>query len=572
MKKRDYVIYIFIFMIIFSFQIKQIDGETITGEATNANLAISISVIGAPSISIISPENETYITSTNLLLNYSEENADNLWYNLDNGENVSLTSPVYFNSTEGTHILYLYANNSHGKSSTNIIFTINLSNFRVYYSKYTDSNKGGSTNFNISSYENMQNLSKIILENTNYGKIEFNTAINLIEDHNPDDNELDLDSYTEISSNRIEINSTALPNFNKSATLYLYNLTFSNPRILRDGSVCPSTICTEQGYSSETGTLIFNVTHFTIYSAEETPTGVVIKGGGGGGGGGKKDFSIDKETISVTLKQGGTEKDFFIIKNTGNKELDFTIQTENIEEFLKISESDFSLNAGESKTIVLDFLSRAEVIPNLYLGKLIIKGDGIEKEILVSVEVESRSPIFDVKIEIPKRFLYLMPGEELISNIKIFNLERETTTDVFVEYIIKDEEENEILCETETIFVETQTSFTKSFEIPRNIKSGPYIFYVRTSYNGEIASSTAWFNIGKTSFMSFILRNLNIIGIILGIISTFIILIVILRKLNKIKITPIKKVLKKKSIKKEEREGFRYYKQRIRKGIEKNKK
>jgi len=572
MKKRDYVIYIFIFMIIFSFQIKQIDGETITGEATNANLAISISVIGAPSISIISPENETYITSTNLLLNYSEENADNLWYNLDNGENVSLTSSVYFNSTEGTHILYLYANNSHGESSTNIIFTINLSNFRVYYSKYTDSNKGGSTNFNISSYENMQNLSEIILENTNYGKIEFNKAINLTKDYNPDDNELDLDSYTEISSNRIEINSTALPNFNKSATLYLYNLTFSNPRILRDGSVCPSTICTEQGYSSETGTLIFNVTHFTIYSAEETPTGVVIKGGSGGGGGGKKDFSIDKETISVTLKQGGTEKDFFIIKNTGNKELDFTIQTENIEEFLKISESDFSLNAGESKTIVLDFLSRAEVIPNLYLGKLIIKGDGIEKEILVSVEVESRSPIFDVKIEIPKRFLYLMPGEELISNIKIFNLERETTTDVFVEYIIKDEEENEILCETETIFVETQTSFTKSFEIPRNIKSGPYIFYVRTSYNGEIASSTAWFNIGKTSFMSFILRNLNIIGIILGIISTFIILIVILRKLNKIKITPIKKVLKKKSIKKEEREGFRYYKQRIRKGIEKNKK
>lgn len=572
MKKRDYVIYIFIFMIIFSFQIKQIDGETITGEATNANLAISISVIGAPSISIISPENETYITSTNLLLNYSEENADNLWYNLDNGENVSLTSSVYFNSTEGTHILYLYANNSHGEGSTNIIFTINLSNFRVYYSEYANSNKGGSTNFNISSYENMQNLSGIVLENTNYGKIEFNTAINLIEDHNPDDNELDLDSYTEISSNRIEINSTALPNFNKSATLYLYNLTFSNPRILRDGSVCPSTICTEQGYSSETGTLIFNVTHFTIYSAEETPTGVVIKGGNGGGGGGKKDFSIDKETISVTLKQGGTEKDFFIIKNTGNKELDFTIQTENIEEFLKISESDFSLNAGESKTIVLDFLSRAEVIPNLYLGKLIIKGDGIEKEILVSVEVESRSPIFDVKIEIPKRFLYLMPGEELISNIKIFNLERETTTDVFVEYIIKDEEENEILCETETIFVETQTSFTKSFEIPRNIKSGPYIFYVRTSYNGEIASSTAWFNIGKTSFMSFILRNLNIIGIILGIISTFIILIVILRKLNKIKITPIKKVLKKKSIKKEEREGFRYYKQRIRKGIEKNKK
>ena len=43
---------------------------------------------------------------------------------------------------------------------------------------------------------------------------------------------LDDALYTNISSNRIEVNTTALPNFNKSAVIYLYNLSFSDPRIL----------------------------------------------------------------------------------------------------------------------------------------------------------------------------------------------------------------------------------------------------------------------------------------------------------------------------------------------------
>ncbi|HUW43846.1 MAG TPA: hypothetical protein VMV95_02720, partial [Bacillota bacterium] len=140
------------------------------------------------------------------------------------------------------------------------------------------SNKGESTDFNKSSYEDLQNLSDIVLENTNYGKIQFNEAINVTNDLNVSDNKAYLDTYTNISSNHIEVNSTALPNFNKSATLYLYNLSLGNPRILRDSSVCPDNICTEIDYSG--GTLIFNVTYFTVYSAEETPSGSVSPGDG----------------------------------------------------------------------------------------------------------------------------------------------------------------------------------------------------------------------------------------------------------------------------------------------------
>jgi len=95
-----------------------------------------------------------------------------------------------------------------------------------------------------------------------HGKINFSEAVDL-------SSGADLNAHMNVSHNRIEINSSALPSLNKSATLSLYNLTFSNPRILRDGSVCASTICTKISYSG--GTLVFNVTEFTVYSAEESP-------------------------------------------------------------------------------------------------------------------------------------------------------------------------------------------------------------------------------------------------------------------------------------------------------------
>jgi len=91
----------------------------------------------------------------------------------------------------------------------------------------------------------------------------------------------------DISDNLIEINSTILSALNKPAVLTLYNLQFTNPRILRNGILCPESICVKLNYNG--GNLIFNVTGFTYYSAEETPGGETGGGGGsssGGGGGG----------------------------------------------------------------------------------------------------------------------------------------------------------------------------------------------------------------------------------------------------------------------------------------------
>ena len=235
-----------------------------------------------PILIIHKPKNETYLANSSLLLNYTASYEDAVWYNLDSGENTTVSSESYFNTSEGSHMLYLYANNSLGTQMENVTFNVNLTQFTIHSDEYD----GNSTNFNEYSSEDIQNLSGIILEDVLAGKIVFNEAINLTDDANLSDYEVDLDGNINISSSRIELDSDVLTNFNKSATLHFYGLTLSVPRILRDDVVCPASICTQRSYSG--GILIFNVTGFTAYSVDETPAAETpaedeTTGGGGGG-------------------------------------------------------------------------------------------------------------------------------------------------------------------------------------------------------------------------------------------------------------------------------------------------
>ncbi|MBI2652542.1 LamG domain-containing protein, partial [Candidatus Woesearchaeota archaeon] len=198
---------------------------------------------------------------------------------------------------------------------------------------------GTTINFTAIDIRNITNLS---LEITTAGKINFTQAIDLSQG-------ADLDKYVNISSNRIEVNSTALPALNKSAILYLYGLTFTNPRILRDGAVCSSDICTKISYSG--GNLTFNVTNFTVYSSEETPVVEVAPspsaetgGGTSGGGGGpaiilipNPGFGIDKAVLKATLLTDETIGETITVENTGNVELNFKVTAEKVDNLLIIN-------------------------------------------------------------------------------------------------------------------------------------------------------------------------------------------------------------------------------------------
>jgi hypothetical protein len=100
-------------------------GGELSASIRQQNLSIFV-LPAVPIITITSPESKTYST-TSIFLNYSIKNsAELIWYNLDNAANITITNSIYFTASEGSHTLYLFANNTEGLGTSNISFSVQI--------------------------------------------------------------------------------------------------------------------------------------------------------------------------------------------------------------------------------------------------------------------------------------------------------------------------------------------------------------------------------------------------------------------------------------------------------------
>ncbi|MBI5332533.1 MAG: PKD domain-containing protein [Candidatus Aenigmarchaeota archaeon] len=90
------------------------------------NLTVIVSDTRVPLINIQSPQNRAYnTTNVSLLFTAVDLALDKAWYNIDNSTNTTLPGNTTFITTEGQHVLYLYANDSSGnKNSTQLLFSV----------------------------------------------------------------------------------------------------------------------------------------------------------------------------------------------------------------------------------------------------------------------------------------------------------------------------------------------------------------------------------------------------------------------------------------------------------------
>ena len=220
-------------------------------------------VLEYPVISLISPINKSGSSTGNITLNYNVTSSNNI-------KNCTLILNNLINMTNSTNINestqnFTITNLGIGSYNWSVNCTDTLNNtasstVRLIISNRLASFDGSSTDL---TQVDVSNISNFVIEKVNYGKINFSQLIDLSNGSN-------LDNHVNISFNRIFINSTAIPALNKSAKLVLTNLTFTTPRILKDREVCSSDTCSQESYTG--GTLTFNVTSFSEYAAEETPT------------------------------------------------------------------------------------------------------------------------------------------------------------------------------------------------------------------------------------------------------------------------------------------------------------
>ncbi len=226
-------------------------------------------------------------------------------------------------------------------------------------------------------------------------------------------------------------------------------------------------------------------------------------GGGGAGGGGIvgavlqviKDFSLYPEVMKIELVQGETKSSTLQIRNTGNTKLKFFVEVRNLEDYIAINDDSFELEPEESHIVILVFRADENNAQNVYTGKINVKADGLEKEIIALIEVKAKKPLFDMKINVDENYKKVLRGQEVKFNVELTNKGILKPVDVELFYSIKDFDDNVLLLKTETLAVEDELSVRRNFRIPLDFKLGKYTVYGRVEYDNQVTASSDIFEV-----------------------------------------------------------------------------
>lgn len=254
---------------------------------------------------------------------------------------------------------------------------------------------------------------------------------------------------------------------------------------------------------------------------------------GGGGGGGSitsatsSIFTIDPDQININVSQGGHVEKEFIVTNPSSTVLFITLQ--NDLSFVTLDSVSFSLAPGQSKIVMVNVKVPEETTPELYLDHIRVISPTQSEEILVSVDVHSSESLFDILIDIPPEFNYLLPGDRFYADFVLTKLTQDTVEDVTLNYYIRDENGNEYYADTQNVQVQDVARIRKDFSIPEEVLYGKYVLYSNIKYNGKTASSSNWFNVGPEKIDTW---RIVLIILILSIIIVVVLIVIVIHYRN----------------------------------------
>jgi len=224
---------------------------------------------------------------------------------------------------------------------------------------------------------------------------------------------------------------------------------------------------------------------------------VVSPGGGGGGGSSRKlisDFSLDPNLMNVDLFRGRILDKQITVTNLGDKNLGVVVDNSFLEKFTKIKPMSFYLPVVEKFVVDVEIFASNNIDFGVYTGKLIFRTNDFEKFTSFILHVKDKESLFDVMLDLFKK--EFNKGEEVKANISLLNLGDVEHVDLFVDYGIKDMENEVINSKEETIGMElTNKSLIRFLGIPENVKEGRHVFYVKIRYNNQTAVGSESFEV-----------------------------------------------------------------------------
>ncbi len=316
---------------------------------------------------IESPENRTY-KNTPVQIKFSGFGASLCWYVFNSVRtDTSCDFSGFIYPMHGIHNITAFIDNSTKQISEKREF--NYLSTRRFIVKYSNFTKPFSMTSRLDDLNDSQLSSvKLILDDISFAKIEFLDYVDLSAAADPLTYEIDLDSNVITSFNKIDLKSDKLASLNKRARLTLKGLKLLRPVIFKDGIIC--TDCLIESYTD--GNLVFNVSGFSVYSAQEYPESGVNpdnnEGSNGGssytGGGSEGGLPVESKNeknnqVNVGLNKKrqeifvSDEAVYFTIKN--NEEFIINVNGDLYDSLfkiidgrtiLKISENEYELAKG----------------------------------------------------------------------------------------------------------------------------------------------------------------------------------------------------------------------------------
>jgi len=213
----------------------------------------------------------------------------------------------------------------------------------------------------------------------------------------------------------------------------------------------------------------------------------------------EKEFDVDKVLIRVSMKENVSLSREILINSYS--EQDFKIQSDI--DFILTDDKEFKLGSGESKRVNFLFNIKGKA-PGVYLNEINILGGKSEIAIPVIIEIETKEVLFDSSLNIPVEYTQVYPGENVIVENRIFNLENVGSKSVQIYYFVKSLDGKTLFSENENIAVESNTLMTKSFLMPDDAKVGDYIIINLIKYKNSVGISTSLFKVEDKSFEDYL--------------------------------------------------------------------
>ncbi len=210
-----------------------------------------------------------------------------------------------------------------------------------------------------------------------------------------------------------------------------------------------------------------------------------------------RSFKINTILLKSSLSQGDFVSSNLKLTNFEDEQ-NFKLRFDGLGGIVTVDEYEFALEAWEEKLIEVKFKGFHTDVEGIYSGFLVVETDIELKHIPVIVDVQSRKPVFAVNLFVTPDYKELIPGEDLFTEIRIFNLNDSKRHQIKVTSLIKNFNGELIFSDTEQRVVAPGThgsSVSKTVALPEDLPFGSYVFGVLVEFEGKVSSSSFLFDV-----------------------------------------------------------------------------